>query len=88
MRPSERSSRGRHKLPERRARVRPDVAHLAAFGTNGRFVSGVKATAEAMILGPDGKMVIACAAIERDRNAAGSSVNWRFTDTDARVKLM
>ena len=29
----------------------------------------------------------ACAAFERDRNRAGAGVNWRFTTTDARVKL-
>jgi DDE superfamily endonuclease len=29
----------------------------------------------------------ACAAIESERNAAGSSVDWRFTSPDARVKL-
>ena len=28
-----------------------------------------------------------CRATERDRNAAGSTVDWRFTTADARVKL-
>ena len=32
-------------------------------------------------------LAAACAAIERDRNATGSTVDWRFTTADARVKL-
>jgi len=38
-------------------------------------------------LGSEAEVDTECAAWERDRNAEGSRVVWRFTTADARVKL-
>jgi hypothetical protein len=38
-------------------------------------------------VGDKARLVGACATFERDRNRAGSGVNWRFNTADARVKL-
>ena len=38
-------------------------------------------------VGDQGHLSDACAAFERDRNRSKSGVNWRFTATDARIKL-
>jgi hypothetical protein len=38
-------------------------------------------------VGDKTQLAEACAAFERERNRAGSGVNWRFTTADARIKL-
>jgi hypothetical protein len=38
-------------------------------------------------VGDKPKLAEACAALEHERNRARAGVNWRFTTTDARIKL-
>jgi hypothetical protein len=38
-------------------------------------------------IGDKSSLAASCAAVERERNAAGKGVDWRFTTADARVKL-